>query len=170
MSKKLKVQPVKIGIDTTVQVRLTDFEWSLYEDYFSTYKRPATVKGYLTMPLATLMNVFGTQLNTLPYDERLSVFVDNEIIYNMPNVLVYRLAEQVENDLYKEKQKYLDMRIKEIRKFKAGDKVIKTVSSDKEIYTYVSLIHHLGSEAHEIKNESGICIVDFFELDYAQQP
>lgn len=170
VKKQIKKQPVKIGLDTTVQVRPTEFGWSLYEDYFSTHKRPETVNGYLSMPLATLMNVFGTQLNTLPYDERLSVFVDNEIIYNIPNPLVNRLAEQVERDFHADKQKYHEKRVKKLRSFKAGDKVIKTVGSDKGIYTYISLIHHLGSEAHEIKNDSGICIVDFFELDYAKQP
>lgn len=170
MGKKVKVQPVKIGIDTAVQVRLTEFGWSLYEDYFSTCKRPETVKGYLTMPLATLMNIFGPQLNTLPYDERLSVFVDNEIIYNMPNLLVNRLAEQVETDYHKDMLKRREKWAKKMRSFKAGDQVSKTVGSDKAIYNYVSLIHHFGGEAHEIKNESGICIVDFFELEYAKQP
>lgn len=169
MGKKVEIQPVKIGIDTTVQVRLTEFGWSLYEDFFSTHKRPETVKGYLTMPLATLMNIFGTQLNTLPYDERLSVFVENEIIYNMPNLLVSRLAEQVERDHHEDRLNTREKWAKKMRGFKAGDKVSKTVGSDKGIYTYISLINHLGSEAHEIKDESGrIYIVYFFELEYAE--
>lgn len=171
MGKKVGIQPFKVGIDTTVQVRLTEFGWSLYEDYFSTHKRPKTVQGYLTMPLATLMNIFGTQLNTLPYDERLSVFVENEIIYNIPNLLVNRLAEQVERDYHEDRLKIREKWVKKMRSFKAGDKVSKTVGSDKGIYTYVSLIHHLGSEAHEIINEGErISIVDFFELEYAKQP
>lgn len=171
MGNKVKMQPVQIGMDTPVQVRLTEFGWSLYEDYFSTHKRPETVRGYLTMPLATLMNIFGTQLNTLPYDEHVSVFVDNEIIYNMPNVVVNRLAKQVEIERHEDQLKYREKWAKKMRSFKAGDQVVKTVGSDKGIYTYVGLVHHLGSEAHEIKDESGrICIVYFFELEYAKQP
>lgn len=172
MGKKVEVQPVKIGVDTTVQVRLTEFGWSLYEDYLSTHKRPKTVNGYLTMPLATLMNIFGTQLSTLPYDERFSVFVDNEIIYNMPNLLVSRLAEQVESAYHANQQKNLEKWAKRMRSFKAGDKVSTTVGGNTDVVcTYVGLIHHLGSEAHEIKCENGrTCIIDFFELDYANQP
>lgn len=117
--------PVKIAIDTTVQVRLTEFGWSLYEDYFSTNKRPETAQKYLTMPLATLMNVFGTQLSTLPYDERLSVFVDNEIIYNMPNLLVNRLADQIESDDHKDMLKNREKWAKRMRSFKAGGSSFK---------------------------------------------
>lgn len=82
MGKKVKVQPVKIGIDTAVQVRLTEFGWSLYEDYFSTCKRPETVKGYLTMPLATLIFLNWNMLNNLkiaflqiPIETPIGIFV-----------------------------------------------------------------------------------------------
>jgi len=168
MAKKIKTQPLKIGIDTHVRVRLTEFGWSIYEDYFSTNHRPKIVNGYLTMPLATLMNIFGTQLCTLPYDVRTSVFVDDEIIYDVPNLLVCGLAYQVEKDSIKQHQKWLEKQSKKMRGFKAGDKVVKTVGSDENIYTYNSLIPHMGSEAHEIISDSGLIqIVDFLELDYA---
>ena len=103
--KKSNTQPLKIGNHIEVRVRLTEFGWGLYENYFPKSIRPKTIKGYISMPLATLMNIFGRQLNTLEYDERFSVFIDNEIIYDIPNSKVIELAQNVEIDWYNAQNK-----------------------------------------------------------------
>lgn len=165
----IRTQPIKITTDTTVRVQLTDFGWSVYEEYYSTNRRPDLVKGYLLIRFSTLMNIFGSQLDSFTYDENISVFVENEIVYDLSNTMVNRLAEQVEVEYHRDMKKIHDKWIKRMRSFKPGDKVSKTVGAGKElVYTYVALIPHMGGEAHEIVGEDGrMYIVDFFELEYA---
>lgn len=168
MVSKVKKQSLKISIDNIVKVKLTEFGWSVYESYFSTYKRPKTVNGYLSMPFTELMNVFGCQLHS-PYDERFSVFVDNEIIYDIPNNDVMELAQKIEDDFDKNNDEIRKAWESRMRSFKKGDKVVKTIGSDKSLHTYLGLIMFLGTEHHKIKRDCDgrIAIMSFFEVDYA---
>lgn len=165
---KNKTQSITLNLNKVVQVKLTDFGWSVYENYMQTTLRPKMTKGYITLPFAKLMNIFGDQLNDCPYDERIAVFVNNEIITNVPNTLIHDMFEKINVEQEKCRNSIMSKWDKKMRSFKAGDKVVKTIGSDKQVYTYKELVWELGSEAHEIVSDDGrVSIVYFHQLDYA---